>query len=273
MKKRYVVLVTLVFILASVIPASAVTWGVPDGGEHPYVGTLLFAQNGVRYYSCSGTLIAPTVMLTAGHCVEEAGNKNDVTYVRFDENALQGIGDYPTLQDWFNNEWILAADVIPHPQYDDYAQFPLTYDVGLVILSQPVTDRGYGALPPENYLEQFTKGQGQKNDSFTVVGYGQQGQINPFYSNIWARYKGDVSLIELNSTFAGGASAKFSNNPGKGNGSGGSCFGDSGGPVFKQGTNIIGAVVSWGNTPCIGVDYQFRVDTPTALNFIHQYVP
>jgi len=30
--------------------------------------------------------------------------------------------------------------------------------------------------------------------------------------------------------------------------------------------------VSWGITPCIGVDYQFRVDTPTALDFVSQFL-
>jgi hypothetical protein len=49
--------------------AHAITWGVPDEGEHPHVGTLLFVQNGVGYFSCSGTMIAPRVMLTAGHWV------------------------------------------------------------------------------------------------------------------------------------------------------------------------------------------------------------
>ncbi len=58
----------------------------------------------------------------------------------------------------------------------------------------------------------------------------------------------------------------------RGNGSGGSCFGDSGGPVFRKGTNTIGAIVSWGITPCIGVDYQFRMDTANALDFVEAYL-
>jgi secreted trypsin-like serine protease len=78
-----------------------------------------------------------------------------------------------------------------------------------------------------------------------------------------------VKLVELNSTFDAGMSAKFTNNPGTG---GGSCFGDSGGPVFYANTNIVTAVVSWGNTPCIGVDYQFRLDTQIALEFLRGYV-
>ncbi len=271
MKKRWVGLVGVIAVLLLVTPGvGAITWGVPDNGEHPHVGTLLFVQNGVGYYSCSGTLLSPTVMLTAGHCVEGAGNVNDVTYVRFEENALAGLAEAKSLDQWLRKDWIKAKAVIPHPQYDDFAEFPLTYDVGLVILSKPVNLPVYGQLPPENLLATL----GPKDDSFTVVGYGSHGVLVPLQelNDDYARYKGTVSLIEINSTFAGGASAKFTNNPGGGNGSGGSCFGDSGGPVFWGNSNTIGAIVSWGITPCVGVDYQFRMDTPTALNFVRQYL-
>ena len=80
-------------------------------------------------------------------------------------------------------------------------------------------------------------------------------------------------MLELTSRSNGDQqSAKFSNNPGGGNGAGGSCYGDSGGPLFYGTSNIVGAVVSWGITPCIGVDYQFRLDTPVAQDFVKQYL-
>ncbi len=272
LKKVLITAFVAAFLLILVAtPSEAVTFGQPDNGEHPYVGTLLFVQNGVGYYSCTGTLISPTVMLTAGHCTEEAGNANDVTYVRFDEDAMAGRGDYASLQDWLDNEWI-SGTAIAHPQYDDYSQFPYTYDIGVVILNTPVTNLGYGTIAPLGYLEDYTSGKGH-NAAFTAVGYGLQGYIQPFYARVYARYKGSVSLIELNSTFNGGMSAKFSNSPGGGNGSGGSCYGDSGGPIFAGNTNMIVAVTSFGYTPCIGVDYQFRTDTSIAQDFIHTYAP
>ena len=49
-------------------------------------------------------------------------------------------------------------------------------------------------------------------------------------------------------------------------------FGDSGGPLFHGDTNLVGAIVSWGKTPCIGVDYQFRMDTAAALDFVNAYL-
>jgi hypothetical protein len=247
--------------------AVAITFGQPDGREHPHVGTLLFMQNGQGFFSCTGTLISPTAMLTAGHCVEGGGVKNSVTYVRFTEHALDDIGDFRTTQAWLNAKWIKATTVIPHPQFDDFAQFPNTFDVGLVILSQPVNLPVYGVLPSKGLLDKVKAAKGGTDNWWTAVGYGAQGVLNPFASDDFSRFKTFARLIELNSTTNGpGSSAKFTNNPG--GGGGGTCFGDSGGPVFYQDTPIIGAVVSFGNTPCIGVDYQFRIDTASSLDFV-----
>jgi len=269
MKRSLISLLSIGLLCAGFMTnVNAVTFGQPDGDAHPHVGTLLFAQNGVGWFSCTGTLISPTVMLTAGHCTEEGGNSNDVTYVRFAENALDGIGDYGSTQEWLDAEWILAEDVIPHPDYDDYADFPDTFDVGLVILPEPVVLDNYGKLPDEGLLEDVLAERGNSTNWWTVVGYGVQGVLKPFAGDDYARYNATTRLIEINSKFNGpGSSAKFTNNPGKGKG--GACFGDSGGPVFYQDTLKIGAVVSWGITPCIGMEFQFRIDTPAALDFLN----
>lgn len=272
--KKFSVVFGLVLILTLVFATSAgaITWGEPDGGEHPYVGTLLFVQNGVGFYSCTGTLVSPRVMLTAGHCVEEAGNINDLTYVRFEDNALDGIGDYPTLQDWFDAKWLAVETVIPHPMYDDYAEFPYTYDIGVVILDAPYEpmlngEVVYGALPELGFLDTL-KG-ADKND-FLSVGYGQQGTLYPFAQNDYEKYQGNVRLLELSSMFTAGgmASARFSNNPGIG---GGTCYGDSGGPTFFQDTNLVVSVTSYGwakNNNCVGNDFNYRTDSQDAIDFL-----
>ncbi len=245
------VFVALLFTCA--VAVHAVTWGQPDGTGHPHVGTILF-QASDGWYSCTGTLLSSTVMVTAGHCT----SSNLRTYVTFDPIVTNAT------------QWI-PATAIPHPQYNDYAQFPNTYDVGVVLLERKVKLDTYGQLPPLGLLDLVMQ-QPAPERLFTVVGYGMQGVVKPFYGDDWERYVGGVRLIELNSTNNGDqASAKFSNNPG-GNGTGGSCFGDSGGPVFYGASNVVTAVVSWGITPCIGVDYQFRLDTPTAQNFVKPYL-
>ena len=272
MKKAIsVFLIATVLTLSVVSVAGAITWGVPDNNEHPHVGTLLFVQNGVGWYSCTGTLIAPRVMLTAGHCVEEAGNTNDLTYVRFEEDP---VADYysPTIN-WLNGKWLAVETVIPHPLYDDSSSFPMTYDMGFVILAEPYTPLDgdgnpvFGTLPELGFLEGL---KGKDKNSFLSVGYGMQGTLPPFLQDDYLRYKGDVRMLEFNSFLNGKgyASVKFSNNPGTG---GGTCYGDSGGPTFYKDTNMIVAVTSFGwakNGNCVGNDFSYRTDTQNAIDFI-----
>lgn len=178
------------------------TFGQPDvNDDFPHVVTLLFVQNGAGFFSCTGTLLSSTVVLTAGHCTEVAGNSNDVTHVRNDQDALAGIGDYASLQAWFDAEWVLASSVIPHPDYDDYAEFPDTYDVGLVLLSEPIEvgpDEEYGELAPLGLLDELIGGR-PKDRRFTVVGYGLQGVLPAFEQDDYERYYGSTTLINVNS--------------------------------------------------------------------------
>jgi hypothetical protein len=270
-KKSTIVALAMVLLLVTVTTAAAVTFGEPTT-DYPYVGTLLFEQTS-GFYSCSGTLLSPTVMLTAGHCTEEAGTANFRTWVSFEPEIILDPEGYSDIFAYLDAEWI-TGQAIPHPLYDDFAEWPNTYDVGVVILSSSVDLTEYGVLPELGLLDTLTKGQGRKDRQFTAVGYGMQGYVPAFYMDHWARYKGNVSLVEVKSASTGdGQSAKFTNSPGKGNGSGGTCFGDSGGPVFHGDSNVVGAVVSWGITPCIGVDYQFRMDTPTAQDFVKGHLP
>ena len=152
----------------------------------------------------------------------------------------------------------------PYPLYDDYREFPNTYDVDVVVLDEPynLPAGQYGQLPALGLLDTLARGQVWRDRVFTAVGYGLHGYVPPYYRAERTRYQSQVSLIEVKIALTGdGQGAKLTGNPGKGNGSGGTCFGDSGGPVFRGVSNVVGAVVSWGITPCIGVDYQFRMDT------------
>ena len=262
------------FVLAAAaslaaLPAAAVTFGQPDGNGHPHVGNILFERPD-GYFSCTGTMMSPTVMLTAGHCTEEAGVPNVRTWVTFTPDVAidSGCSTRKCLNKYLDdpkNGWIRAT-AHPHPDYDDFNQFPATFDVGVLVLAKPVALATYGELPPLGFLETIRKA---ADNQFTVVGYGLQGAIKPFYSDLWSRYVGTVTLTELHSTSNAGMSAKFTNNPGTG---GGTCFGDSGGPVFYKDTSVVVAVVSWGRTPCIGVDYQFRTDIDLTQDFVEDFL-
>jgi hypothetical protein len=252
-------------------PASAVTFGSPDANAHPFVGTILF-QRPDGFYSCTGTMISPTVMLTAGHCTEENGVANVRTWVTFTPKIQFSTGcqgNLDCLVRYFDNKkngWTRGT-AIPHPDYDDFNQFPATYDVGVIKFDNAISMSTYGRLPPLGFLATVKPA----DNLFTIVGYGMQGYIPAFSSDIWERYVGQTQLVELSSTWDGGHSAKFSNNGGST--SGGTCFGDSGGPIFYKDTNMIVAVVSWGQSPCIGVDYNFRTDIQTTQDFVNSFAP
>ena len=75
------------------------------------------------------------------------------------------------------------------------------------------------------------------------------------------------------SAIAGPQNFQFTNNPGRGSGSGGTCSGDSGGPAFwiQDGleTTTIIAITSSGITPqCSGNGFHFRTDTAAAQTFL-----
>ena len=267
-------------LAAAVLPAGAITWGSPDGEDHPNVVALLFVQNGVGFFSCSGTLLTPYVVLTAGHCTEGGGEVNSLTYVRntsdIDAAIASELPGFPNVTAWLNATWV-RGQAVPHPDYDDYAEFPDTFDVGLVLLEQPIYVAEYGALPSEGQFDFLRKARGSiKLRQARIVGYGLQGKIPAFAGDDFVRYAATSSVTGLAvGDTIGAQNFKFSNNPGKGGGPGGTCSGDSGGPAFwidpvtRAETNIVMAVNSYGIAPlCNGNDYQFRTDIETAQDFI-----
>ena len=282
MRKTFIWLAAAFTALVVAVPAVAITNGQPDNGEHPFVGTILFRQTD-GLFSCSGTLLSSTVMLTAGHCTEFEGETNSATWVWMDEvvdvDALANRDrtKYPTIDDFLNdpaNGWIKAT-AIPHPEYADFAGFPNTHDVGVVLLSAGVSLSEYGELPTLGQFDFLERAKGKpENRRFEVVGYGVQ-RIVPKKDaqDDWRRYKGDTTLSGSQSSLTDGYNFKFTNSPGNGTGGSGTCFGDSGGPAFWDETNIVAAVTSFGITPhCTGVDFSYRADIAETLDFVTPYL-
>src|SRR5918998_1708911 len=72
LRRKYSVLLVAAILLVAVLVcggiALAITYGQPDQNRHPNVGALVGTFDGQSYPYCSGTLISPTVFLTAAHC-------------------------------------------------------------------------------------------------------------------------------------------------------------------------------------------------------------
>jgi secreted trypsin-like serine protease len=265
--KRYaVVAIALVIALTLAQPAYAVQFGEPDGNRHPQVGLLIFDYNGSPAWRCSGTLLSPTVMLTAGHCTFEASGGR----VWFEPDVAAGRPEngYP----FGGGTSIEFAEIHTHPNYIDGAFY--LYDVGIVILSEPVYLDSYATLADIGYLDSIATRRGLQNTSFTIVGYGLQSVVPNLQADL-VRYVGTVKLIDVKGTFGipPGTSASFTNNPGKGNGAGGACFGDSGGPIFAGDSLVIAAVTSFGvNSNCAGTGGGYRIDNEFNLSWINQFL-
>ena len=267
-KRRPMLIVTiaLMLVLGTILPASAVKFGEPDGNAHPYVGLMVFDVDGTPSHRCSGALLSPTVMLTAGHCT--FGTDGGRVWFDADVGAGRPGNGYP----FAGGTGIEFAAIHTHPDFDNDAFF--LFDAGIVILSEPVNTGTYGQLADIGLLDQLAKKRGQQNQMFKVVGYGLQSVVPTLQADL-VRYRGEVKLIDVNGTagIPAGTAASFSNNPGGGNGSGGTCFGDSGGPIFHGDTNVIVAVNSYVlNANCVGIGGGYRVDAVDDQDFINQFL-
>jgi V8-like Glu-specific endopeptidase len=273
MKKLTIaVLLVLSLMFASVNVARAVTDGHLDGDLHPYVVLLLMEVNHQPAFRCSGTLLSPTVLLTAGHCTDNFPGSPYTGMRVFTESDVQGgIGttnNYP----YAGPNSVEAVEWHAHPLYETAPFY--VHDVGVVILQSPgVILPEYGQLPTVDEFDAFKTQRGQNDVYFTSVGYGLQASFPDAAS--WkdvayrTRYYANPTLIQINGGIVGDFSMLLSNNAY----SGGTCFGDSGGANFLRDSRVVAGVTSFGmNGNCAGTGGVFRTDRQDVLDFVNQYL-
>jgi secreted trypsin-like serine protease len=259
-KVTIALLLTLTLVLSTFGMASAVTDGELDGNRHPYVG-LMVAQDadGNPLWRCSGTLLNSRLFLTAGHCTEAPAAHVEIWFASDVESGIPANG-YP-----FDGD--VGGTPYTHPQYNPNAFY--LYDLGVVVLDEPYELSQYGALPELNQLDSLKTRRGQQNVTFTAVGYGLQESFPDSASwkenNVRVRMLARPKLIQINGGNVGDFSLLLSNNAH----TGGTCFGDSGGPNFIGNTNVIAGVTSFGkNGNCAGTGGVYRVDRADDLNWL-----
>lgn len=271
MKRITFALVLALAMVFSVIgSASAITNGVPDGNNHPYVGLAVFDVNGRPSHRCSASLLTPTIVLTAGHCTDGTS----AARVWFDSN-VQSNTEYP-----FSGTTSYDGIAYTHPDFcigcgNGLPGFAST-DVGVIVLSEPVPTSvvsTYAELPDEGLVDTLAN-----KTPVDFVGYGVQEQIKTSPGQPpRARWTGPRIRMYAPSELVSGQFShsdefmKLALNPG--GGSGGTCFGDSGGPDLLGGTNVVLAVNSYvTNVNCSGVGYSARVDTESVLSWINDFL-
>jgi V8-like Glu-specific endopeptidase len=252
MKNALVVAAAAAALLAFAAVGLAITNGGPDGNGHPEVGALLapHAYSDGTWEACTGTLISPTVFLTAAHCdlgVSRVAVTFDSSY-----DAATGTTYWGT---WHADAAFTKAQNDPH-------------DIAVVVLDNAVKGIAPARLPKLAQLDSLKVG-----DGITAVGYGAQsvtmgpGGATFHYADI--RYVATGSVNAMNSSWI-----RASMNPATGDG--GTCYGDSGGPNFlgagADETNIVAGTTITGDFVCRATNVDYRMDTPSARAFLAAYV-
>lgn len=240
---------------------SLITNGLPDGTGHPAVVLIVMDVAGQPAFRCSGTLLSARVVLTAGHCTGAPGEFSAIRI--FTESDVQhGTNNYP----FAGPNSVAATAWHAHPLFTESAFF--LHDVGVIQLKTDVVlpATAYGRLPTVNQLDALQPG---NSSTFTSVGYGVQ-RINPAHIEAQLiRMVAEPWLIQINTGFTGSFSLLLSNNAS----SGGTCFGDSGGPNYLGSSNVVAGVTSFGlNQTCGGTGGVFRLDRRDVVDFVAQYL-
>lgn len=239
----------LVVACAAAVSVGAITYGYPDGNRHPNVGALVGTFTSGTYPYCSGTLISPTVFVTAAHC-DLGTSRVSVTFdPEFTLKAKLYAGTY-------------HAD----PRYTWKQDDP--HDVAVVVFDRPIQGITPARLPSAGQLNSL-----DQDDRFTAVGYGGQEPVNAPGGPVIAYY--DARQYAISSFNAlNGAWLRLSQNPATDDG--GTCYGDSGGPNFlgagASETDIVAATTITGDALCKATNVTYRLDTAAARSFLAQFV-
>src|SRR5512147_1556106 len=153
-RMAFSLLTLFAFLTVAIAPAFAVTDGKVDGNDHPAVVLIVMDVAGAPAFRCSGTLLSPTVVLTAGHCTNNFPESPFTGMRVFTESDVEaGIGttnNYP----FAGPNTIEAVSWAAHPLYETGPFF--LHDVGVIILPSPglvLATEQYGVLPTVNMLD------------------------------------------------------------------------------------------------------------------------
>jgi hypothetical protein len=245
--------------------AQAITGHFVPDFEHEYVGLVVFFDaNGDPTHRCSGSLLTDTVFLTAGHCVtlDDEGTLATTARVYFEQD-VDAVAGYPL------SGGVVASTLYSYG-YTGLRNLPESRDVGVVILDEPVTRvypevDEYASLAAAGTLDVYGTGIDATVD---LSGYGVQNANKNHELAARERLMAETFIIGgRNPVIKSTYNVQLASNPGGGRG--GTCFGDSGGPVLLSDTDVVVAVNSFVLNPnCAGQGFGYRTDQQEVIDFI-----
>lgn len=260
----------LIALMVFTVPALAIVYGEPDGDGHPFVGSIVLdiPQLDRMFQWCSGALIDADVFLTASHCTDPldsvvAAFPGARVLVTFDPTIDPLNGAFFTGQ-WFTN-----------PDYNRFQGKLGSSDPGDVAVI--VLDESPGItpaqLPPAGLLDGLKASGVLKHTRFTAVGYGT---IRETYRTGFQAILANLDRNRAEQGFFSLTKAWLTMPMLPQVNSGGTCYGDSGGPHFIHldgvETNIIASITVTGDAPCKATDKTYRMDTESARRFLGNFV-
>jgi Trypsin len=275
LRKLLTLLAALAAALAiTVTPAGAITGNFTPDNTHKYVVLAAFYdKNGDFLWRCSGSLLNESTVLTAGHCTDTKGGAvSAIVWASQEGGALYdpatGAEDPNT---GYPNECLNSAafpcstshHLVEYGYIGNVFLHGNNKDVGMLILDSPIVLDQYASVAAAGSVDKLPVGTG-----VTYSGYGVSDE-KPSVVSFRQRLMATGFIVSTHNADTAGFNIQLSTNPG--NNRGGTCFGDSGGPILYDSTDVVLGVNSFViNGQCAGVGFAYRVDQPDVIAWILQ---
>lgn len=179
-------------------------------GKWPDAAAILYTLNGSEGQECSGTLVAPTVVLTAGHC---------------DPAVTTGIGvlSHVVLG---TNSLATPGEMLGVAKVESYPNSQSSIDITVIVLDQP------SKVHPRPIATGWARLDIQNGAKVEFVGYGAIDQNGNTYINELQQAESTITDFDCSTSSGCNTAARPDGELGAGGMGIDTCPGDSGGPAY-----------------------------------------